>query len=222
MQYNKRIRLEGYSSLLRLGENVWEELESFALSSEEKEIRMEFVLILGELAELPITDILIKIARDESYDSELRAAAIWSLNASSIETPKLIIDFCFNQDKVIANHAIAKLEKNFHPSLTPFILQRFGDNNIINAICARILSACDNSDEREIVQAYLRTTDPGVRSWILFAIGLSGRDRFERPLKKYDKNYEDTISKLTLKWDYQSLFLDNTQINAIDFIKIQK
>ncbi len=219
---DKRIRLEGYSSLLRLGENVWDEFESFALSSEEKEMRMEFVLILGELTNLPTTDILIKIAREASYDSELRAAAIWSLNASSIETQKLIIDFCFNQDEVIANHAIAKLEKNFQPSLTPFILQRFGDNNIINAICSRILSVCENSDEDEIVQAYLRATDTGVKNWILFTIGLSRRDRYEQPLKKYDENYKETISKLTLIWDYQSLFLDNTRIDAIDFIKMQK
>lgn len=219
---DKRIRLEGYSSLLRLGENVWDEFETFALSSEEKEIRMEFVLILGELTELPTTEILIKIAREPSYDSELRAAAIWSLNASSIETQKLIIDFCFNQDEVIANHAIAKLEKSFKRSLTPFILQRFGNNEIINAICARILSICENSDEHAIVQAYLRATNTDVKNWILFTMGLSGRGRYEQTLKKYDENYKDTITKLTLMWDYQPLFLDDTRIEAIDFIKMQK
>lgn len=132
-----------------------------------------------------------------------------------------MIDFCFNQDEVIANHAIAKLEKSFKRSLTPFILQRFGDNEK-NAICSRILSICENSDEHAIVQAYLRATNTNVKNWILFTMGLSGRERYEQPLKKYDENYKDTITKLTLMWDYQPLFLDNIRIEAIDFIKLQK
>lgn len=218
---DKRIRLEGYSSLLRLGENVWHDIKSFALSSEEKEMRMEFVLILGELKELPTTEILIEIARDTSYDSELRAAAIWSLN-TSIEAQQMAIDFCFCENEVISNHAIARLEKSFQPPLTPLILERFGNNNMINAVCSRILAACENSDTNQIVQAYLAATDINVKNWLLFTIGLSGRDRYVQPLRRHDQNYEETLSKLTLMWDNQSLFLDSARIDGINFIKLQK
>ena len=218
---DKRIRLEGYSSLLKLGENVWDEFRTFALSFDEKEMRMEFVLILGELANLPTLDILIEIASGSTYDFELRAAAIWSLD-NSLEAQKRIVEFCFNENEVISNHAVAKLEKIFVPMTTPFILQKFGGNDTINAICSRILSACIHVDVHEIVKTYLSSDNENVKNWILFTIGLSGRNRYEHVLKQLDKDYVLTESKLALMWDNQSMFLDTTRLDGIDFIKMQK
>jgi len=218
---DKRIRLEGYASLLRLGENVWNEFETFALSSDEKELRMEFVLILGELTNLPTHDILLRIASEPSNDVELRAAAIWSLN-NSVEAQKNVIEFCFNENEVIANHAVAKLEKIFASTSTADVLQRFGENNTINAICSRVLSSCINVDAYEIAKAYLSNNNLNIKNWILFTMGLSGRDRYEDILKKLDRNYAMSESKLTLMWDNQSKFLDNSRVDGINFIKMQK
>ena len=130
-----------------------------------------------------------------------------------------MIDFCFNQDEVIANHAIAKLEKSFKRSLTPFILQRFGDNE---KKCYLFKNFIYLRKFRNMLLYMIFLGQKFDENWFFFTMGLSGRERYEQPLKKYDENYKDTITKLTLMWDYQPLFLDNIRIEAIDFIKLQK
>lgn len=51
-EVDHRIKLEIYASLLRLGEDVWDEFKCYAMSISEEMYRFEYVLILGELSTL--------------------------------------------------------------------------------------------------------------------------------------------------------------------------
>ena len=76
IETDDRIHLEIYSSLIRLGVDVWDEFYKFAMSDIKEEYRLEFVLILGELQkEKRASKILQNIAADKNFNAELRAAA---------------------------------------------------------------------------------------------------------------------------------------------------
>lgn len=219
---DNRIRLEAYASLLRLGLDVWDKIHKFVFSFGSKEIKMEYAFILGELnfSEAAIK-VLMDIILDQENDPELRAAAIWSLPPAS-NILASIMNQCFSSDDVVANHAIAKIERNFAPELTDALLSAFGANEYNNAICARLLSICSNVDRRAVVHKYLSEVDPDIRNWILFAIGLAGAKYYEKEIVELDVNAAQTKSKLILLWKYLPKFLGQEQIDGIEFIKKQK
>ena len=75
-EQDDRIKLEIYSSLIRLGEDLWDEFYNYAMNLEEQMYRFEYVLILGELSDADVaSDMLCRLALDSSLDTELRSAA---------------------------------------------------------------------------------------------------------------------------------------------------
>src|SRR5690606_23156257 len=75
------IRLEAAASLARIGNDLgWRLLSNAAHNSSLPEtVRMEAILVLGELEESKARDILVAVAQDRENHSELRAAAVWGL-----------------------------------------------------------------------------------------------------------------------------------------------
>ncbi|MEN6459774.1 MAG: hypothetical protein ABFC94_00185 [Syntrophomonas sp.] len=219
---DKRLRLEAYSSLLRLGEDAWNNFESFALSSPEKEIKMEFVLILGELGHHDQTlRILNSISVNTSFEDELRAAAIWSL--SNDEAALLcVLNSCFDPCDVISNHAISKIENHFIPQLTGPIIQKMNNSNNNCIIGARLLSKCANVDAEAVVNAYLVSTNDTIKNWLLYSMGLAGREKYEQVIIQLDAQSEETIKKLQLVWDNEPIYLDKDRLDSIEFIKLQQ
>lgn len=217
---DNRIRLEAYASLLRLGFDVWDEIHNFAFWSEDQEIKMEYVLILGELGLPNIVAPLMNIIDDRGNDAELRAAAIWSLPAQP-EALTGIINQCFSEDDIVTNHAISKIENNFSSELTSPILSTFGDNEYHNAICAHILSNSHHVDCATVVKQYVSEDNPNIRNWILISIGLSGSSHYDELINELDPDSNLTKNRLVLLWEYLPKLLTDEKNDEIEFIKIQ-
>lgn len=216
-----RIRLEAFASLLRLGENLWEAAYNYVFSQESKEIKMEFALILGELRSIEAKNLLMKIINIDTNESELRAASIWSLpNNADALIP--IVKECFSPDSTVADHAIAKVEKNFSSDMTSAILSIFGDDEKKNAICAHILSSSCAVDYPAVVHQYLSTDDMNIKNWLLYTIGITGAEKYRELIDELDPQAKSTNDKLVMLWDYSTKALSQAYSDAIDFIRKQK
>jgi hypothetical protein len=221
VETDSRIRLEAYASLLRLGVDVWDAMYDFAFSQNNKEIKMEYALILGELNSPNVVAKLMRIIENYENDVELRAAALWSLPPDPSALTK-VIDQCFSEDNIVMNHAIAKIEKYFSPEMTNPILSSFGSNEHSNAICAHILASSQTVDREEMVKRYISEENPNIQNWILFSIGLAGPQKYEAIVNEIDPNAELTKDKLIMLWNYHPKFLNREQSDGIEFIKKQK
>jgi hypothetical protein len=182
---------------------------------------MEYALILGELNSPNVVAKLMRIIENYENDVELRAAALWSLPPDPRALTK-VIDQCFSDEKIVMNHAIAKIEKCFSPEMTNQILSSFGSNEHNNAICTHILASSQTVDREAMVRRYISEENPNIQNWILFSIGLTGPQGYEDIINEIDPNAELTKDKLIMLWNYYPKFLNREQSDGIEFIKKQK
>jgi hypothetical protein len=220
---DNRIRLEAYASLLRLGEDYWKSIHDFVFALDDSAIKMEYVLIMGELNGIQsckTSSELLNIIKEPSKNAELKAAAIWSL-PSVAGVLRQVINCCFSSDETIRNHAIAKIEKNFLPELTNPILEVIGSDDFKNAICVHILTNSANVDCSTIVRYYVAESDVNIRRWILFVIGLSGSQKYITLIQEIDPNAKHTIAKIEIMWRCFAKAISEDQANNIRFIKKQ-
>lgn len=216
-----RIRLEAYASLLRLGEDLWESAYNYVFTQESKEIRMEFALILGELHSLDAENLLKRIVDIDTNESELRAASIWSLPNNAGALIPILME-CFSTDSTVADHAIAKVEKNFSSDMTSAVLNIFGEDEQRNAICSHILSSSDSVDYPAVVRKYLSADNMNIRNWLLYTIGISGAEKYRTLINELDPQAESTTDKLVMLWDYSTKAISQSYSDAIVFIRKQK
>lgn len=217
---DSRIRLEAFASLLRLGADVWEQMYQFAFSLERIPLKMEYVLILGEISHPKAAEFLFRVLQDTANPEELRAAAIWSLP----HTPDVLsraFPYCFAPERVVANHAIAKIRRHFSQEMTELPLSAFCDNDHDNAICAFLLSTATHVDHEAVVSRYLSADEP-VRSWLLYTMGISPEENYSGRISRMDPNAKETKSKLMLLWKCQPLYLTPSERDDIAFLEKQK
>ena len=219
-QIDNRIRLEAYASLLRLNENVWEEMYTFAFSLDSVELKTEYVLILGEITTDTASEYLFRVIQNEENDEEMRAAAIWSLHPTC-ETLSRVFPYCFRPEQIIADHAIAKVKRHFCHDLTATVLDAFCDDPSQNAICAYLLSTSDDVS-REMVVNYYVSSDGIKKEWILFSIGLMPEEYYSELIDRIVPNATETKEKLELLWRCQPDYLKSTEIDRISFLEMQK
>ena len=187
------------------------------------DMKMEYVLIMGELATpFPdkVTFYLNKIIFSDNCEDEVASAAIWSLPNNS-DALKTIIPKCFSTISVIRNHAIAKIEKYFSEDLTSDVLAFIGDDTTKNAICSHILTHSLAIDKKAVVNRYIKETNELIKTWILFIIGLSDRSDYQKLIVDNDTDSENTLSKLEVLWECAPHFLSKEEVDGIDFIKQQ-
>ena len=220
-EMDARIKLEAFATLIKLGIDLWDDMYSFVFSSTSEEIKMEYVLILGELNLEGATTKLIEVINNSSNNPEVRAAAVWSLPNDTC-TLLAILNQCFSSEEILANHAIAKIEKYFSPEMTPNLLSLFGEDEHNNAICSHILAMAQAVNKKAIVKHYIAERQIKLRNWILFSIGISGRNGYEESINMLDIDAKDTLNKLALLWDCHDNFMSKEQQEGIEFIKRQK
>ncbi len=217
---DSRIRLEAYASMLRLGIDLWEEMYQFAFSLESIELKTEYVLILGELANMEAAEILFRILQDESNSEELRAAAVWSLKPLPAVLSRAV-PFCFASEQIVANHAIAKMKRHFCTELTSSVINEFCDDDHRNAVCAYLLATANNVDYMMVFRRYLEA-EGTIRNWMLYTIGISRKECYAEYIEVEDPNAAETKTKLMLLWDCHPASLSGTQIDSIAFLEQQK
>lgn len=218
-----RVRLEAYASLLRLGEGVWNRMTEYMRSLEASDLKMEYILILGELGALypdPASEYLGRMITDPNATEEMVAAAVWSMPARC-KTPGSILRQCFSEIPMIRNHAIAKMEKQFTSGWTADVLEQMGKDPAKNAICTHILTHAALVDKQAVVDRYIKETDETVKAWLLFVIGLSGRTEYQELLVTQDSGWRDTFAKLEVLWECHPHSMSQAQVDDIEFIKQQ-
>lgn len=215
-----RIRLEAFASLLRLGADVWEQMYQFAFSLESIELKTEYVLILGEISDPETTAYLFRVLQDTTNPEELRAAAMWSLPHTS-DILSRSFPYCFDQERVVANHTMAKIRRHFSGEMTELILSAFCDDDHKNAICAFLLSTAAHVNHEAVVSRYL-SSDEVIRNWILYTMGISPEENYSELISQMDPNASETKSKLMLLWNCQPMYLTGSEMDDVTFLEKQK
>ena len=77
-------------------------------------------------------------------------------------------------------------------------------------------------NKKAIVKHYIAERQIKLRNWILFSIGISGRNGYEESINMLDIDAKDTLNKLALLWDCHDNFMSKEQQEGIEFIKRQK
>lgn len=219
---DERIRLEAFASLIRLGEtDLWEHINNyFNIDNDiEGSFRMEATLILTELISIDESRSILQQVAASTLDSEIRASAVWGLGHSSL-AHSIVLDYVDCQDETISGHAIAILEKKVTIDLTQTLLDHLDQTGNKNAAISRIISNASTLDDRRIIEELVHCDSPTKRQWILYAVGLGGRTRFEQIIREVDDEAETTISFLILLWDNRNAWL-STMEERIEFIKKQ-
>lgn len=215
-----RIQLEAYSSLIRLGENIWDEFKKYAYSIQDDAYKMEFVLILSELSRYDAGNkILCEIVNDTSCFDEMRAAAVWGLKVSE-KTIEKILQSCFSYSGIIQSHAIALLENNMIENYTMQIIKKI-ENDYIGSICLRILTNARSVDRNLIVMEFFKNDNVFLRKWLFLVIGFSGREDYEKLVDRFVDS-QKVKYYLELLWDYTDNKLNQEYQNAVEFIKMQE
>lgn len=214
-----RIKLEAFSSLVRLGEDVWNDFHDFALSQEDEAYKLEFVLMLGELNENDMAiQFLYEIAKDKSNFPELRAAAVWSLRVCH-ENIDRIFDFALDDDEIVASHAIALLERNISIEDTDLILNKITDD-VSGAVCAHILINAA-IDYVQIVDKYI-TGSAVVKKWLLFVVGMSGKGKYYDLIMRRKEIESEELKRIQQMWDFSEFMISADVQSGIEFIKRQQ
>ena len=215
-----RVKLEAYASLIRLGENVWDEFKKYANSIQEDSYKMEFVLILSELNHLEYgRNILYEIINDKACFDEMRAAAIWGLELTE-KTIEKVLQCCFSTNEIISSHAIALIENGMQEAYTASIIQRIRDD-YTGIVCLRILVNTQKSDKSLIVKMFLESSDELLKKWLFFIIGFSGRECYAEIVDAIVETKEIRC-QLEMLWDYTDNKMTQERQNSIEFIKMQK
>lgn len=217
---DQRIKLETFSSLLRLGEDIWAQFFNYIDNINEIAMNMEAVFILAELSALTqAQEKLLSIASDTKKHSEVRSAAIWALGKMPGRQSN-VLDFIADSDSLVSSHALAILEKHATPALTEKLLGLLS-NNVCPSGIARIISTASNLNDLMIVNTYISTQNADIRKWILFAIGSSKPDRFKTLIEENDPESTRTIEFLSIFWLRHYGGLSDETTKLIDFIEYQ-
>ena len=211
-----RIRLEAFTSLLKLGIDVWKQMYPL----ESIELKTEYVLILGEISDPGTAEYLFRVLQDTTNPGELRAAAIWSL-PHTYDILSRVFPYCFDQERVVANHAMAKMRRYFSEELTEQLLSAFCGDDHRNAICAFLLSTAVRVDHKAVVSRYL-SSDGKIRNWILYTMGISPEENYSELISRMDPDASGSKAKLMLLWHCQPMYLSGSEIEDVAFLEKQR
>ena len=218
-EVDHRIKLEIYASLLRLGEDLWDEFKCYAMSINEEMYKFEYVLILGELsALLKAVDELCRIALDSNYDSELRSAAAWGVPVN-IDTLENLMSIACVEDDSVASHAITNIIENINDTLICKLFDTV-TNEELGGIALKILTDSDNISKEAVESTYqVVSGDPMKTKWCAMTIGLMGAEGFNKDkVRLIAPDYFDTIRNL---WDYSKSTVSDYRTGEIEFLRKQ-
>jgi len=107
-EQEQRVALEAAGSAATLGSGLGQERIGVVLRGEgRKDLRMEAVLILTELASPFARAELVSVAGGRQFEGdEIRQAAVWGLGKSGLKTYEELLPFIADADENVALHAI--------------------------------------------------------------------------------------------------------------------
>lgn len=219
-EQDNRIMLEIYSSLIRLGEDVWDEFYRYAMNLEESMYRFEYVLILGELSGIDEASTkLCKIALDINLDPELRSAAAWGICVKKDYMSELF-KISSSKDDNVAAHAMAHIIESYDNNLMNCIVNNIVDD-ISGGIALKILTEVENIDPDELVELYDKCTLEIQKKWCSLTIGMRGESSFDGMNDRIESISPERYSTIKDLWNYSSSSVDQYRSEAIDFLRKQ-
>lgn len=219
-EQDNRIMLEIYSSLIRLGEDLWDEFYDFAMNLEENMYKFEYVLILGELSGInEASTKLCEIALDTNRDSELRSAAAWGIEVKKDYIEELLkISSC--DDDNVAAHAIAHIIESYDNGIMDCIINNI-DDDVTGGIALKILTEVANLDPVELVELYDKCSSEIQKKWCALVIGMCGEKLFDDMRDKIESISPERYSTVKDLWSYSSSSVDQYRSGAIEFLRKQ-
>ncbi|TDA70734.1 MAG: hypothetical protein D9V47_00590 [Clostridia bacterium] len=195
------VRLEAYASLARLGyARAWKGISTF-LQSGSPEVRMEAVLILGELNDPAAQSILSDIASNHANDSELRAAAVWEMGHCRFDNPlNQLLPYFGDDDHFVAIHAIVASLPYINAETLPFLLQELGPPHRSAAVVRAIVES-NFRDVNLLVDYLFRISTEAQKPWILYLFGLLGEEVVRPALVGHGKEEDETAQMLSILWN---------------------
>lgn len=179
------VRLESAAALARLGApDGWEAIKQTLCSASDASLKMEAVLVLGELRDDAASRLLAAVATDVSHPSELRAAAAWGMStaaASLSATP--LLELVADGDELVAIHAVVSAARLMDDAGLALALARLGTDERASAGVARAILASRRDPLPHIVRA-VRCSAGQPRSWLLYLLAMLGRSHCERLLSE--------------------------------------
>lgn len=219
-EQDDRIKLEIYSSLIRLGEDLWDEFYNYAMNLEEQMYRFEYVLILGELSDADVaSDMLCRLALDSSLDTELRSAAAWGIAVKN-DYVKKIIEISSCDDDNVAAHAIAHIIENYDNDLMEYLVESITDD-ISGGIVLKILTESEMVAPDKLVNLYSNCTSEDQKKWCSMIIGLRGKDMFASLENAIELVSTERFLMIKDLWNYSESSVDQYRSGAIDFLRKQ-
>ena len=213
-----RIKLEIYSSLIRLGIDKWDEFYEYAMSIEDPQYSFEYVLILGELNNYDkANDTLSMIARNYSFETEMRAASAWGIKVQHSTLHDLIEIAQIDEPKV-CSHAISHIIADYDDDFTDELIQNEIVSDKSGSVALKILTESGTVNPETVVERYLQLNDSLRKRWIAMSIGIGGKDRYgsyARRLKEVDRNMYEFIKLL---WNYKEHEISNDESSEIEFL----
>lgn len=217
VEADPRIMLEIYSSLIRLGENLWSDFYDYAMSIDDVQYKFEYILILGELnGYAEANDTLCMLAKNTSLDTEMRSAASWGIKIGS-QTIPTIIEIAKDGDPKVVSHVIAHAIDVFDDRLlVGYINEITCDEN--GAVVQKILLESEPTSYENLVKEYVESNSPLQKKWIAMTIGLSGEEKYgayESQLKGNDPKLYELIITL---WNYKKFTVSKDESSEIEFL----
>lgn len=207
---DRLVCLEAYASLARLldGEG-WSGLEMF-LRSENPQLRMEAVLILGELDTPSARSLLSRVARDAANDSELRACAVWSLGQHRAATLlNELLPFFADPDRMVAVHAIAASLPHITSQTLHILLRHLGPPDLSAALVRALLETTD-LNVNAVVDFLLYGSTHDQKPWLLYLLGLLGEEACSPVLRARGEQGRHVAQSLSLMWNQHKRNWTNT------------
>lgn len=215
-----RISLEIYSSLIRLGEDVWDEFQNYAMSLTDEAYRLEYVLILGELSSYPkATYGLCNIAFNSGLESELRSAAAWGMDVNKESLPQLI-KIARDKEDSVASHAIAHIIESIDDGYTESLINSI-DDDVSGGIILKILTEARVSTKDTLISIYKSLNSDIKIKWCAMTIGMLGANMFSNKKKEIESIHPDQYTVIKTLWDYSKSSVSEYRSGEIDFLRKQ-
>lgn len=196
------IRLEAAASLARIGNDLgWRLLSNAAHNSSLPEtVRMEAILVLGELEESKARDILVAVAQDRENHSELRAAAVWGLGRIDSNIVETVFPWAYDDDNVVAAHALTVCARAISVGDVEQLLGRIGADDRRSAAAVRILMYSASNHLPRLMNHLRDSQDSATRDWLSYLLGIMGRGAVEPYLELLGDSCDEVKRRVELLW----------------------
>ena len=172
IENDARVKLEIASSLAKLGEKAGlDAVAAVAADPERGDLRMEAVLILGEIATADAITILDGLAGDESLaGSELRQAAVWELGVAGAKGYSSLAKYVGDAEDDVALHAICGFGADVPEEVVASLIAslRAGEARVRAGASASLRQIGSDVAIRKLVDA-ARADSP--EPWVLATLG---------------------------------------------------